>query len=222
MIYCIGGVKGGTGKSTIATNLAVILAKEGRDVLLIDADKLMTSTTFFSVRNEETDNDPGFAAIQLKDDNVRSYLQREGEKYSDIIVDVGGFDSRGQRSALVLADVYLTPFAPRSADIWALEQTEEIVGLAKAVNDNLKAYAFINKADPQGTSNAEAAEVLSDSSDLTYLPTSIVNRKVFGYAMAAGQSISEYRPTDHKALKELYALLMQFVPGLKLPSYLVI
>jgi chromosome partitioning protein len=38
MIYTIGGIKGGSGKTTIATNLAVYLARKGKEVLLGDAD----------------------------------------------------------------------------------------------------------------------------------------------------------------------------------------
>ena len=38
MIYTLGGIKGGTGKTTIATNLAIMLSRAGRDVLLVDAD----------------------------------------------------------------------------------------------------------------------------------------------------------------------------------------
>ena len=38
MIILIGGEKGGTGKTTIATNLAALRAMAGRDVLLVDTD----------------------------------------------------------------------------------------------------------------------------------------------------------------------------------------
>ena len=38
MIILVGGEKGGTGKSTIATNLAIMLMRSGRDVLVVDAD----------------------------------------------------------------------------------------------------------------------------------------------------------------------------------------
>lgn len=44
MIVLIGGEKGGTGKSTIATNLATIHALAGKDVLLLDTDSQASAT----------------------------------------------------------------------------------------------------------------------------------------------------------------------------------
>ena len=35
MIITVGGIKGGSGKTTIATNLAVLRAQSGRDLLLV-------------------------------------------------------------------------------------------------------------------------------------------------------------------------------------------
>ena len=52
MITVVGGTKGGSGKSTVATNLAVMLATAGRDVLLVDADDQETSSDFTAMRNE--------------------------------------------------------------------------------------------------------------------------------------------------------------------------
>ncbi len=46
MIIVIGGIKGGSGKTTVATNLAVMRSGKGNDVLLIDADDQETSTDF--------------------------------------------------------------------------------------------------------------------------------------------------------------------------------
>ncbi len=53
MITVVGGTKGGSGKSTVATNLAVMLSLAGRDVLLVDADDQETSKDFTSLRNEK-------------------------------------------------------------------------------------------------------------------------------------------------------------------------
>ena len=51
MIVLIGGEKGGAGKSTIACNLAVFLACQEKDILLLDADPQKTSSTWTYRRN---------------------------------------------------------------------------------------------------------------------------------------------------------------------------
>ena len=46
MIYTIGGIKGGSGKMIVATNVTVWLSSQGRDVLLVDADDQETAPDF--------------------------------------------------------------------------------------------------------------------------------------------------------------------------------
>ena len=50
MIIVLGGKKGGTGKSTIATNLAVSISNKDKSVLLIDADPQETSYEWYQAR----------------------------------------------------------------------------------------------------------------------------------------------------------------------------
>jgi cellulose biosynthesis protein BcsQ len=52
MILLIGAEKGGVGKSTIASNLAVHLAGQGVDVVLLDTDTQATCARFVERRNE--------------------------------------------------------------------------------------------------------------------------------------------------------------------------
>ena len=65
MIICVGGTKGGTGKSTVATNLAVMLTTSGQDVLLVDADEQGTSTDFTNMRNTNWPDGAGYDGIPL-------------------------------------------------------------------------------------------------------------------------------------------------------------
>jgi chromosome partitioning protein len=162
MIVVCGGIKGGSGKTTVAINLAVIRTLAGHDVLLVDADDQETATDFTRQRNERTGDQAGYTSTQLHEDAVRTEVRRFRDKYDDIVIDTGGRDTTSQRAALTVADVLLVPFIPRSFDVWTLEKVEKLVGLIQTVNPELRAYLFLNRADASGADNAEASELLRD------------------------------------------------------------
>lgn len=122
MIIIVGGIKGGSGKTTVATNLAVIRASEGHDVLLVDADDQETATDFTVLRNDKAVEGAGYTSIKLTGSSVRTEILRLSKKYQDVIIDVGGRDTTSQRAALAVGNILLVPFVPRSFDIWTLEK----------------------------------------------------------------------------------------------------
>ncbi len=206
MIITIGGIKGGSGKTTVATNLAVMRANTGRDVLLIDADDQETATDFTALRTEKREGGAGYTGIKLTGPAVRTETLKLREKYQDIVIDTGGRDTTSQRAALAISDVLLIPFVPRSFDIWTIEKVAELVEEMKAANPTLRAHTFINRADSRGSDNEDAAEVLRDSKTLLLLPAVIGQRKAFGNAAAEGLSVTELRQSDPKAIEEMNAL----------------
>ncbi|MFD1145491.1 AAA family ATPase [Larkinella insperata] len=205
MIYTIGGIKGGSGKSTVATNLAILLASNGRDVLLVDADDQETSTDFTSLREDRTDGNAGYTAIQLTGAAVHKQVPKLAERYQDIVIDTGGRDTESQRAALTVSDVYLVPFKPRSFDVWTIEKVQSLVEQAHIINGKLKAFVFLNMADPRGEENFEAAELLKQSESLRFLQTGLGNRKAFATAAANGLSVVELKG-EEKATIEFKAL----------------
>lgn len=206
-IIVVGGIKGGSGKSTVATNLAVMRSLSGGDVLLIDADeKQETSTDFTVLRNERRPGGAGYTSIKLAGVAVRTETQQLRSKYADIIVDTGGRDTASQRAALTVADILLVPFVPSSFDLWSLPPLSELVAEIRTVNPGLKVFTFINRADARGSDNKEAADVLRGMKDLTFMATPIGNRKAFRNAAAEGLSVTELQPPDAKAIAEITAL----------------
>jgi chromosome partitioning protein len=214
MIIVVGGIKGGSGKTTIATNLAVIRSAENRDVLLIDADDQETATDFTILRNEHSDNHAGYTSIKLAGPAVRTQTQRLSGKYQDIIIDTGGRDTASQRAGLTVADLLLVPFVPRSFDIWTLEKVGSLVGEMQPANPNLKAYAFLNRADSRGQDNDEAMSFLRESSALTFIDTPIGSRKAFSNAAAQGLAVTELKPPDPKATDEML-ILYKYIFGIE-------
>ena len=213
MIVVVGGIKGGSGKTTIATNLAVMRALDGSDVLLIDADDQETASDFTIFRNERAEVGATYPSIKLTGQAVRTETLRLVDKYAEIIIATGGIDTTSQRAALTVADVLLVPFVPRSFDVWTLEKVGDLVGEMRTANSGLRVYVFINRADPSGRDNDEAAEALRDTDGLKFISTPIGARKAFGNAAAQGLAVGEQRPQDTKAVQEI-TMLYRYVHGI--------
>jgi chromosome partitioning protein len=206
MIIVVGGIKGGSGKSTVATNLAVLCATEGQDVLLIDSDDQETASDFTILRNESQQDKPAYTCIKLTGAAVRTETLRLSTKYETIIIDTGGRDTTSQRAALSVANVLLVPFVPRSFDVWTLEKVGALVAEIKTINPDLVAYTFINRADPKGQDNDDAADVLKETDALTFIDAKLGMRKAFSNAAATGQGVTELKPADTKAIAEIATL----------------
>jgi chromosome partitioning protein len=216
MIITVGGIKGGSGKTTVATNLACIAAGQGADTLLVDADDQETSADFTAARKQDHPNAALFTCTKLTGKAVHTEILQLAKKYTHIIIDVGGRDTTSQRAALAVSDILLVPFAPRSFDLWTLEKVASIVDGAHAVNPRLQAYIFLNRTDPQGqgTDNQEAAVELKAFESLTYLETPLGGRKAFAHAASQGLGVTELLGKHHnpKAAEEMMALYRQCIP----------
>ena len=114
MIMTVGNTKGGVGKTTLAVELAIARALAGREVWLIDGDRQGTAAAAIAAR-AEAGRQPGIACANMP--MVLPCVVKFSSKWDDIIIDAGGRDSTALRAALILSDVLLVPFAPRSYDV---------------------------------------------------------------------------------------------------------
>jgi chromosome partitioning protein len=204
MILTVGGIKGGCGKSLVSTNLTVISAKGGRRVLLVDADEQGTSGDWTDHRTGLGVLTP-WTTIRLKANAVRTEILKLKSNYDDIIIDCGGRDTASLRAALTVSDVFLVPFQPKSFDIWTTAKVSALVEDAKALNEKLISYAFINCGGTRGSDNDDAMEILSKAEGLKLLPCTVAMRKAFSNATAEGLGIIEMK-SDPKAISEMKAL----------------
>lgn len=205
MIVVIGGTKGGTGKSTITVHMAVLQAQKGRKVLLVDTDPQKSSTIFTSVRSDEYKTED-YTCINLYDKEVAKQVRKLANNYDDIVIDVAGSNSVGQRSAMLVADKILTPVNPSAFDIWSVAALSSIVEEVKAFNEKVKWLACVNQGKPTGKDNQETLDFFKEVKNVSILKSVIKQRVAFKNSILNGIIVTEMEKPDPKAIQEITAL----------------
>jgi chromosome partitioning protein len=205
MIVTIGAEKGGVGKSTIATNLAVYLSREGVDVVIVDTDTQATCGKFIE-RRDEAGYLPSVACVQ-RTGSVAATLRDMKKRYQLVVVDAGGRDSLELRWAMAVSDLLLIPTRASQADLETLPKVNELVSLARGSNPDLKAVAVLSMApsNPVITEVAEARELLAQFDQLELSGNIIRDRKVYRDALLAGKGVVELDNSQARAEIQLLA-----------------
>lgn len=207
-ITVFGGEKGGTGKTTLATNIAAMLAKDGKDVLLLDTDRQGTASLWATVR-EEDEIDPRVPCVQKFGKGLPAQVRDLAERYEEIIIDAGGRDSLELRYALGVADRAYIPVQPFQFDIWTVRQMDSLVEMAKSINEKLAAFLVLNRVstNPVVREDREAREFIEEENfqSLSLLDATIRDRIAFRKSARDGLGVVELR-SDRKAIAEIEEL----------------
>ena len=206
MIILIGGEKGGTGKTTLATNLAAQRAAAGVDVLLVDTDRQGSASFWATLRDDQADL-PAVLCVQVFGKGVARQITDLAGRYGDVVVDAGGRDSVELRSAMVAADRLYVPVQASQFDVWTLEQMDELVAQAGAINPALQAAVILNRASthPRVQEAAEAESLIAEFEHLNVSGVTVRDRIAYRRAAAEGRGVAEMPEPDAKAVNEMKA-----------------
>jgi chromosome partitioning protein len=209
MILLVGAEKGGTGKTTLAVNLAALRASRGYEVLLLDADP-QKSMSFWSATRDSEGTGQGLTCVQ-KTGDLRSSVMSLAPKFDDVIIDTGGRDSEELRSALLVANLLLIPIKPSQYDLWSLAKMAVLVDDARTFNPNISALATINLASPHpGVSEVEEAKIyLADYKQIKVAESVLRDRIAFRRSTRQGQAVGEMKAIDAKANLEITSLYQE-------------
>lgn len=209
MVIVFGSQKGGTGKSTGATNLAVALAHEGRDVLLLDADPQGTASSWHARRSESAASRPAVHCVQRTGQNLIAPIKDLKARYEVIVVDTAGHDSVEFRSAVLMADRVIVPSRPSQADIETLVHVDKVVSDAKAMRTDegpvAKVLLSIVSTHFMGKEHVDAAEFVSANTVMGVMGSKMSDRKVYRDAMLEGLGAVEMDNPSAKV--EVHGLL---------------
>jgi chromosome partitioning protein len=208
MIVAVLGEKGGTGKTTFATNLAGMRAAAGRDVLIIDADRQGSASFWTEKRDGRNSGLPSVHCVQKFGTGLLQAVKDMARRYDDIVIDAGGADSREVEAALRVSDLAIIPIQPAGLDIWTLGLIDDRIGEAKTFNERLQAFVILNRTswNPKDNDADEAREAIRSCTNLQLTNVAVCDRVAVKRAAPAGLTVSEYKPNDPKAAYEMTQL----------------
>jgi len=214
-IVLFGGEKGGTGKTTLATNMASMLALQGKDILLLDTDRQGTASFWATVR-EDTEIEPRIACVQKFGKGLASQVRDLAKRYDEIVIDAGGRDSMELRYALGVCDRAYIPVQPFQFDIWTIRQMDELVEMAQGLNENLQASIVLNRVstNPAVREDQETRDFFQeeDFQHLNLMNTVLRDRIAFRKSGRDGLSVVEWK-LDKKAADEMNQLYKEVYCG---------
>jgi chromosome partitioning protein len=213
MLWTFCGQKGGTGKTTLATNLASQLAKRRalKRVVLVDADRQRSASEWHQARPEGLPH-----VILEREDGTPEGMQRAARLPADmILIDTGGRVTPGIERAIELADFIIVPVLPSVPDIRATEAFYADVLAGVARRRELRGAVVLNGVQV-GTLAQEARDYLSEETELPVLGPQVRQYVSFRRAFALGTGVIEYQPRG-RAAADMHALLRGLLKESPLP-----
>ncbi len=207
MIIGILNQKGGVGKTTLSLSAAhaLTLLQPNNEVLLVDADPQRSSLAWSDARNE----DLPFSIVGLAKKTLHRDLPQISKNYAHVVIDGAPRVTELARSCVMASDILVVPVQPSALDIWAAEETIELLKEATVYKDKLKYCFVINRKVVNTAIGRDVIDVLN-TFDIKVLTSCISQRIIFAETVGEGQTVFDV-DTHCKASKEIYSFINELL-----------
>ena len=190
--------KGGSGKTTLAVNLAAAAEAVGQITLIIDTDPQATASQWGSWRNDRAPEVIDSAPPRIQHKVEQAIAQ--GATF--IVVDTPPHADSAASRAVEVADLVLIPCRPSAFDLAAIRTTVKLIRLF-----DKPAFVVFTAGPPNAPKIYQDAIDLVRGFGIEACPHLLPDRAAYRHASAAGASVLEFEP-DGEAAAEIAALHM--------------
>lgn len=194
--------KGGAGKTTLSTQLAVALQNDGAEVLVIDVDPQGSTSEWHKIRCDVLGRKNKIVLLQTQGWKMMREVPRLAKEYDYIIIDTPPHAESESSIAVRLADLVLMPVQPSPLDVWACAPTLKII-----LSEKRPLMLIMNRVPPKSNLNTAIMDKLGRMG-IQVAKQSLGNRVAFASSIMHGLGVVESDPSS-LAADEIRALLKE-------------
>lgn len=208
MRIAITNLKGGVGKTTVTTNLAVAFAHKGKRVCIVDTDLgQKSSMEWAGNRGEALLHIPVYGAMSKQ---LNKEVAKLNEENDIVFIDGTPQLSELAERTVLASDILIIPISPSIYDLRAFENFYEKVQQINQVREDqglkdVKTTIIVNRIAEKTNLGREILEALNDYEDVSVFKTKLANRISYAECATYGMGVIEWK--DQKAKVEFSALV---------------